>query len=97
MKRPPDLQERLRQAVEREMEERWLTSTLAEWMQQHHAEAAELLGHQGMNWTKAAQAFAGSGLRDQLGQAPTHDTARETWRRVQERRRAGLQLRKRKG
>jgi hypothetical protein len=40
-----EIMERFRRDIEEEMERRVLTSPLAEWMAQHHDEAAELLKH----------------------------------------------------
>lgn len=92
-----DFLEQFRQGLEEEMERRVLTSSLAEWMETHHKEACEILRSPGMNWGKAAAAFAASKLKDNRLEAPTAETARETWRRVEERRRAGMNLRKGKG
>jgi hypothetical protein len=89
-----DFMDRFREGVERETEALVLGSPLAEWLDTHHAEAAELLNHAGLDWKHAAELFAGQGLRDHLRKPPTAETARETWRRVEERRRAGLKLRK---
>jgi len=93
MSGPADIMARFRRGVDEEMERRWLSSPLAEWMATHHDRAAELLAHQHMNWAKAAEAFAGAGLTDQLGEQPTAETARETWQLVEARRRARMQLR----
>jgi hypothetical protein len=66
-------------------------------MEAHHGEAAELLGHRRMDWAMAAAALGAHGLKDPAGQPPTAETARETWQRVEARRRAGLNLGKVKG
>lgn len=71
-----DLQDRFRGEVEREMVARLLTSSLAEWMESHHGEAAEMLGHKRMDWDMAAAALGANGVKDQVGQPPTADTAR---------------------
>ncbi|MDB5317764.1 MAG: hypothetical protein JWO24_3608 [Rhodospirillales bacterium] len=92
-----DLQNRFRSEFEREMEERWLASSLAEWMETHHGEAAELLGHKRMDWGMVAQALGAHGLTGPAGQPPTAESARETWKRVEARRRPGMKLRKAKG
>ncbi|MES2711777.1 MAG: hypothetical protein V4653_09365 [Pseudomonadota bacterium] len=89
-----ELQKLFRKEVKRELDGRWLSSTLAEWMETHHSEAAALLGHRGMDWTKAAAALGAHGLADQAGRPPTAETARETWLRVEARRKAGMKLRK---
>lgn len=86
-----ELQRRFRKAVE---EEAWLLSPLAKWMATHHDEAAALLRHERLDWRHAAELFAGQGLRDHLAKPPTAETARETWKRVEARRREGMMLRK---
>lgn len=91
-----ELQERFRRGLEEEMERRWGESSLAAWMEAHHREAAQLLGDRRLDWDHAAALFTGQGLQDGLGQPPTAETARETWRRVEERRRIGMSLRKAK-
>jgi hypothetical protein len=90
------LQDRFRSEVELEVDERWLTSSLAEWMETHHDEAAELLGHKRMDWHKAAAALGAYGLKDLAGHTPTAETARETWKRVEARRSARMKLREAK-
>ncbi len=91
-----DLQKKFRAEVERQAEELWLTSSLAEWINTHHGEAAKLLGHKRMDWSKAAEALGAHGLKDPAGRPPTAETARETWLRVEARRRAGMKLRQAK-
>lgn len=88
--------ERFRRGLEEEMGRRALASSRAKWMTAHHEQASKLLAHKGMNWSTAAEAFAASGLQDQIGQTPTAETGRETWKRVETRRRAGMKLRKSK-
>lgn len=88
-----ELQRKFRSVVE---EEAWHVSPLAKWMSTHHDQAAALLGDKRMDWAHAASLFAGQGLRDHLAQPPTAETARETWRRVEARRKAGLELSRRK-
>ncbi len=89
----PDIIAEFRRGLQEEMERRWLTSSLAEWMTAQHAVAAEMLRDPAMNWSKAAEAFGGVGLRDRDGRPPTAETARETWRRVEDRRRNGMKHR----
>ncbi|MDB5375847.1 MAG: hypothetical protein JWR00_293 [Rubritepida sp.] len=86
-----DLWTRVIREMDQAAEQRWLTSPLAEWMAERHDQAAEILSHQHLSWAKAAEAFAAYGLKDQLGRPPTAETARETWQRVEERRRARAQ------
>jgi hypothetical protein len=92
-----DLEERFRIELESEMERRWLASPLADWMDAHHAFAAEMLTDAKMDWEQAAAAFATAGLRDGHGHPPTADVTCETWQRVEARRRVAVQLRQRKG
>jgi hypothetical protein len=89
-----DLWPRVIREMDQAAEQRWLTSPLAEWMETHHKEACEILRSPGMNWAKAAAAFAASKLKDNRLEATTPEIAREPWRRVEARRRAGLKLRK---
>jgi hypothetical protein len=96
--KPPagNFMDRLREEVERETAGCWLTSPLAEWMETHHAEAVQLLNHRNLDWEHAAELFAAQGLRDLGDKAPTAESARDTWKRVEARRRAGMKLRKSK-
>ncbi|WP_424813588.1 hypothetical protein [Roseococcus sp. YIM B11640] len=87
------LQERFRLGLLEEMDRRWERCSLVEWLSAHHAEAVEVLNHGRMDWGHAAKLFARQGLRDGLGREPTAETAREAWRRVEERRRAGMRIR----
>jgi hypothetical protein len=48
----------------------------------------------GEDWERIARAFAVTGLQDHTHADPTPEIARETWRRVEARRRAGMKLRK---
>lgn len=90
----PDLWAQVMRELEHDAEARWLTSPLAKWMETHHEQASQLLRSPGMNWEKAAAAFAGHKLKDNRLEAPTAESARETWKRIEARRLAGLKLRK---
>lgn len=90
----PDFMDRFREEVERDTGDAWERSSLAEWMATHHAEAAKLLHDRNLDWTHAAALFAAQGLQDRSRGAPTAETARETWKQVETRRRAGMKLRK---
>ncbi|MBR0654585.1 hypothetical protein [Plastoroseomonas arctica] len=92
-----EMQKRFRAEVERQLDSCRLASTLAEWMDAHHSEAAALLGHARMDWAKAAEALGAHGLKDQTGQQPTAETARETWLWVEARRQVGTMLRNARG
>ena len=69
---------------------------MARWMDAHHSQAAELLGHQQMDWVKAAAALAAHGLTDHTGALLSAETARQTWLRVEARRAAGMTLKAKK-
>jgi hypothetical protein len=51
-------------------------------MREHRDQFEQLLGS-GLTWQSAAAHFAGAGLADAGGRAPTAKTAAETWRRLQ--------------
>ncbi|WP_421992349.1 hypothetical protein [Roseococcus sp.] len=84
--------DRFREELEREAGAAWERSSLAEWMTTHHGEGAQLLNDPNVDWSLAAALFAAQGLRDQAGRPPTARTARETWKRVAERRKAAMKL-----
>ena len=79
------LQDRFRSEVEHEMAARWLASSLAEWIETYHGEAAELLGHKRMDWVMSAAALGAHVAKDCAGQAPSGVTptlaSRARWRR----------------
>lgn len=89
-----DFVDQFRRGLEEEMVRRWLTSSLAEFMEAHHADLVPMLGHPRLKWEAAADLFGRQGYRDRDGNAPTAETTRETWQRVEARRQAGLKLRK---
>ena len=68
------LQDRFRSEVEHEMAARWLASSLAEWIETYHGEAAELLGHKRMDWVMSAAALGAHVAKDCAGQAPSAET-----------------------
>jgi hypothetical protein len=90
---PEDLWTRVIREVDEAAEQRWLTSPLAEWMETNHEAACQILRGPGMNWDKAAAGFAAHKLKDNRLEPPTAESARETWKRVEARRRAGMKLR----
>ncbi|MBR0653663.1 hypothetical protein [Plastoroseomonas arctica] len=92
-----ELQKTFRQEVERALDERWLTSSLAQWMDSNHGEAAALLGHERMDWEMAAAALGAHGLKDHAGRPPSAAIARETWLQVEARRRVGMMFRETNG
>lgn len=55
--------------VDRETEALWLASPLAVWMA-NHADAAEILKHDGMNWDKSAEALTAFGLETTAAKRP---------------------------
>ena len=83
------LQDRFRSEVEHEMAARWLASSLAEWIETYHGEAAELLGHKRMDWVMSAAALGAHVAKDCAGQAPSGVTptlaSRARWRRGRDR------------
>jgi hypothetical protein len=88
-----DFMDKFREEVERAAVGPCLTSPLAEWMDTHHAQATQILSQAHADWLVVAEVFRAFGITDQTGKPPTAESARETWKRVEARRRAGMKLR----
>jgi len=80
-----ELQRLFRRDVEEEV---WHHSQLGRFMRDHPAKMHEVLDAANGDWDWIARALAISSLADHTGHDPTAETARETWRRVEARRRA---------
>lgn len=85
-----ELQVRFRREVE---EESWHASSLGKFMREHPEKIEEVLAAAKGDWAWVARALAISSLSDRNRADPTAETARETWRQVEARRRIGLGLR----
>jgi hypothetical protein len=68
-------------------------SKLGLYMAKNPDSVREMVQAAGEDCEWIARALAVSGLQDHTHAAPAPATARETWQRVEERRRAGLKLR----
>ena len=86
-----ELQRKFRAEVEAEA---WHCSPLGKFMRDHPAKFREVLDAANGDWDWIARALAISSLVDHNRASPTAETARETWRRVEERRKAGMGLKR---